>query len=139
MPIQFHPKQGRVFSCDFRGNIYPEIDKIRPVVIFTPKYAQRPDLVAVVPLSTTAPAKICSYHFILESNPVPDEDPNKKVWAKCDLIQNVVFARLTGYWSEVINGKRQYLDVRISEGDMLKMKKAVIYSLGFSGLTEHIN
>jgi mRNA interferase MazF len=138
MPIQFHPKQGTVYACDFRGNIWPEIDKVRPVVILTPKYAQRQDIVAVVPLSTTAPANIHGYHVVLEKNPVPGEDEKLKVWAKCDLIQNVVFARLTGYWLEVVNGKRKYLTVHISDGDMLKIKKSVLYGLGFSGLTQHV-
>jgi len=137
MPLEFHPKPGQVFTCDFRGNIWPEIDKRRPVVIFTPKYAQRADLVAVVPLSMTAPPKICDFHCTLEKNPIPDAKPGK-VWAKCDLIQTVSFSRLTGIWREVINGKRKYLDLRVSDGDLLKIRKAVLHGLGFSGLTEHL-
>lgn len=138
MPIQHHPKQGQVYACDFRGNIWPEIDKKRPVVIFTPKYAQRADVVAVVPLSTTAPEHICDFHCTLERNPVPGEPEDIKVWAKCDMIQTVTFARLTGYWLEVVNGKRQYLNVTVSAQDFLKIKRAVLHGLGFSGLTAHV-
>ena len=138
MPINFHPKAGTVYECDFAGNIWPEIDKKRPAVIFTPKYAQRADLVAVVPLSTTAPPIIRDFHCLLERNPVPGEDPDIKVWAKCDCIQSVRFERLTGYWLEVIHGKRQYLKVVISPADLLKIQKAVLHGLGFSGLTKNL-
>ena len=139
MPIQYHPKPGQVFWCDFRGNIWPEIDKKRPVVIFTPKYSQRTDLVAVVPLSTTAPPTICDFHCLLEKHPFPaSAKKDEKSWAKCDLIQTVTFTRLTGYWEEVVDGKRKYLDCRISDADMLKIKKAVLHGLGLSGLTQYL-
>jgi mRNA interferase MazF len=138
MPIEHHPKPGQVFDCDFRGNIYPEIVKKRPVVILTPKYAQRADLVAVVPLSTTAPDKICEFHCVLEKNPVPGEDEAMKIWVKGDLVQTVTFTRLSGYWLEKVHDKRKYLTVRVSDADMMKIKKCVLHGLGFSGLTGHL-
>ena len=137
MSLQFHPRPGQVFTCDFRGNIWPEVVKRRPVVIFTPKWAQRADLVAVVPLSTTAPEHICDFHCILEKNPIPDGKVGK-VWAKCDLVQTVSFARLTGIWREVVHGKRKYLDLRVTEADMLNIRRAVLHGLGFAGLTAHL-
>lgn len=137
MAIEYHPKPGQVLTCDFQGNIWPEIIKRRPVVILTPKYAQRADLVAVVPLSTTAPERICDFHCVLEGNPIPDGKTGK-IWVKGDLVQTVTFSRLNGIWQGHQYGKRNYLKLFVSEADMLKIRKCVLYGLGFSGLTEHV-
>jgi mRNA interferase MazF len=81
-----------VVACDFRGNIAPEIVKLRPVVIISPNHIRRPGLYAVVPLSTTPPDPICNYHHRLIGNPIPGK--TGEVWAKCDLIASVAFDRL---------------------------------------------
>lgn len=56
MPLSYYPSPGEIVLCDYAtGFIPPEMVKLRPVVIVSPRLRKRGDLVAVVPLSTTAP------------------------------------------------------------------------------------
>ena len=84
MAITFHPKPGQVLFCDFSGYVFPEIVKTRPVVVVSPSHLARPGLVTVVPLSTTVPDPVRSYHYKLQGNPVPGSTA-AETWAKCDL------------------------------------------------------
>lgn len=84
MALTFHPKPGVVLVCDFAGYVAPEMIKRRPVVVVSPAHLRRPNLLAVVPLSTTPPDPIAPYHYRLSGNPVPGSDATE-VWAKCDM------------------------------------------------------
>lgn len=92
MAINFYPKAGMVLMCDFSGNVPPEINKIRPVVVVTPPHVRRAELVAVVPLSTHPPQPVLPYHYRLISHPFPGAA--RVSWAKCDLVQSVSHERL---------------------------------------------
>jgi len=92
MALTIHPKAGMIVVCDFSGYMIPEIVKVRPVVIISPNHISRPGLCTVVPLSTTPPNPIQPYHYKLIGSPFP-HDPTD-VWAKCDLVASVSFARL---------------------------------------------
>jgi len=52
MSIPYHPEQGTILICDFKGFIDPEMVKRRPVVVVSPRLRQRGKLCAVVPLGT---------------------------------------------------------------------------------------
>jgi uncharacterized protein YifN (PemK superfamily) len=54
-PLPFHPGAGTVLVGDFRGFEPPELTKKRPVIVVSPKLPYRSGLVAIVPISTTAP------------------------------------------------------------------------------------
>jgi uncharacterized protein YifN (PemK superfamily) len=92
--IAFHPHTGTYLMCDFHGCVEPEINKKRPVIVVTrvPYRSQR--LCVVVPTSTTEPAHPQPYHVRLSRNYHPNEPDDMAVWAKCDLITNVSYARL---------------------------------------------
>jgi uncharacterized protein YifN (PemK superfamily) len=92
MSINFHPKAGMVLMCDFSGNVPPEINKTRPVVVVTPAHVRRRELSTVVPLSTKPPRFVLPYHHRLTSLPFPGAA--QEAWAKCDLVQSVSHARL---------------------------------------------
>jgi uncharacterized protein YifN (PemK superfamily) len=92
MSINFHPKPGMVLMCDFSGNVPPEINKTRPVVVVTPAHVKRRELSTVVPLSTKQPYRVQPYHHRLICQPWPGAAPES--WAKCDLVQSVSYARL---------------------------------------------
>ena len=92
MAINFHPRAGMVLMCDFSGSVPPEINKIRPVVVVTPAHVRRGELATVVPLSTAPPRPIYAYHHRLISASYPGAAG--EVWAKCDLVTSVSYARL---------------------------------------------
>jgi uncharacterized protein YifN (PemK superfamily) len=45
-PLPYHPKQGEVLCCDYSGLMPPEMrmDKIRWVVVISPKFLNRLEL-----------------------------------------------------------------------------------------------
>ena len=55
MTITYYPRAGDIFICDLGGFKPPEMDKVRPVIVVSPKLPHRGELVTIVPLSTTAP------------------------------------------------------------------------------------
>jgi mRNA interferase MazF len=136
--LPYHPKTGQVLYCDYHGCIYPEMDKKRFVVVISPKFGSRSDLCTVVPLSTTPPQTIEKFHHILSKDPYPDSPEGTKVWAKCDMLMTVSFARLSGWWDEKVEGKRVYVKLFVSKEDLLAIRKCVLYALGLGGLTQYL-
>lgn len=61
--------------------------------MISPVHLERFGLVTVVPMSTTAPEPVRSYHFKLPCNPLPG-GKDIDVWAKCDLVASVSLDRL---------------------------------------------
>ncbi len=91
----FHPKTGHVLICDFtRGFIPPEMIKRRPVVVISRTATHSSRLCTIVPLSTTAPQPIETWHVPLLINPLKSTHTEPKVWAKCDMLYTVSFDRL---------------------------------------------
>ena len=91
--LSFQPKPGSVVFCDFKGFIMPEIIKKRPVVIIA-KHKHSPELVTVVPISTTAPHVILQHHIEMEEQFCDLYLRGKKSWIKCDLVNTVSLERL---------------------------------------------
>jgi uncharacterized protein YifN (PemK superfamily) len=52
--------------------------------------------VTIVPLSTTAPKRLESYHHMFVLNPLPDKAA-LQCWAKCDMVATVSLKRLDRY------------------------------------------
>lgn len=129
--LRFHPHAGTILICDFRGMVTPEITKKRPVIVVTPRLAHRDGLAMVVPLSTTAPNHPQPFHVRLTRNYHPNEPVGLPVWAKCDLICSVSFARLDRF--EV--GKRKFEAPRASQEDLDNVRKGILSALGFVNLT----
>ena len=91
----FHPKTGHILICDFtRGFIPPEMIKRRPVVVISRTVTHSNRLRTIVPLSTTAPQPIETWHVPLSINPLKSTRTEPKVWAKCDMLYTVSFDRL---------------------------------------------
>ncbi len=55
MPIPFYPRAGQMFMCDFTDFREPEMTKVRPVIVISPKLPYRSEIVTIVPISLTAP------------------------------------------------------------------------------------
>lgn len=124
--------------CDFRGLIPPEMDKVRWVVVLSPKHLNRYRLAAVVPISTTAPDHESPWHVKLDKDPAPNGKDGAVVWAKCDMIMSVSYERLSGWWDGKVNGRRNYVKVHVSEDELRRVKRGVLYSLGLGGLGPQI-
>lgn len=133
-PLPYHPKQGEVLRCDYSGLVPPEMDKVRWVVVISPKFIGRSQLCTVVPLSTSPPERQEAYHVLLSRDPAPNAC-GKPVWAKCDMLMTVSFARLSAYHSgRNEQGKRNYLSLHISGEDLGKIRHAALASLGLAHL-----
>jgi uncharacterized protein YifN (PemK superfamily) len=106
--IGFFPKHGHVLVCDFStGFVLPEMVKNRPVVVISREDTHGRRLCTVVPLSTTAPSPIQPWHVLIQSNPMGEQSIATTVWAKCDMLYTVSFARLNKPHRKK-QGKREY-------------------------------
>ncbi|MEL7461694.1 MAG: type II toxin-antitoxin system PemK/MazF family toxin [Pseudomonadota bacterium] len=126
-PLPFHPRAGQLLVCDFSGFKPPEIGKVRPVIIISPKLPNRSGLVAVVPLSTTAPKKVLPYVCKLSKNYTPWGAPTDDSWAKCDLVMNIGLHRLSSFKV----GRRKFVTPQVSGDDLKAIRSAVLAGLGF--------
>ena len=97
LPLKFHPRAGQILVCDFSGFTVPEIVKKRPVMVVSPRLPHRSGIVAVVPISLTAPIHGEPYVVRLSKNYHPDERDDLPCWAKCDLLLNIGLYRLDGF------------------------------------------
>ena len=139
MSLLFQPKPRSILYCDFRGFIEPEIIKRRPVVVLA-SHKQNSKLVAVVPLSTTAPNVVEAHHHRLKQNPLPDSPANLEVWAKCDMLAVVSIERLDMVrTSRGPDGKRRYLTLQIGRDQFDAIRRGVVSALGLASLFQPPN
>lgn len=138
MPITFHPEPGTILLCDYStGFIEPEMVKRRPIVVISPKLKSRDFLCAVVPLSTTKPNQIEPYHYeLILERPLPHPFSEPVMWAKCDLVSTVSYARLGRFKAgrQQNSHKRKYIAPRISKEQLQLIQMAVLQGLGLSYL-----
>lgn len=130
MTLHFHPERGTILTCDFHGLIVPEIVKVRPVVIVSPRPRKKSGLCTLVPLSTTPPKDILPCHYkIILSQPLSPKWEELELWAKCDLLYTMSFERLDRFYSK-INGQRKYYDRKISEEHTANIMNSIRSYLG---------
>jgi len=133
MPIQYDLPPRTVLLCDYSkgGFREPEMVKRRPVVIVSPRLRHRSGLVTVVPLSTTAPARIADHHCqITLLQPLPGF-PALSCWAKADMVATVGFDRLDMFRTDRDQtGKRKYLMPQVSPDDFARIKDCIRAALG---------
>ncbi|MBD3786865.1 MAG: type II toxin-antitoxin system PemK/MazF family toxin [Sphingomonadales bacterium] len=129
MALSFYPRAGQIFVGDFTDLKIPEITKIRPVIVISPRLPYRSELVAVVPISTTAPAHSLPYVYKLSRNFTPWGDANTECWAKCDLVMNVAMRRLSAFKT----GRRQYVYPTLPPEELAAVRRAVLAGLGLDG------
>lgn len=140
MSLPYHPEQGTIVICDFKGSIDPEMNKRRPAIVVSPRLRQRGRLCAIVPLSTTPPSQIMPYHYKLHVEPVLPEPYNARFhWVKADMIYTVSFDRLSlPFNGKDAGGKRVY-DVRvIDKADLIKVQECILHGLGLTTLTAYL-
>ncbi|MDX8383863.1 MAG: type II toxin-antitoxin system PemK/MazF family toxin [Ghiorsea sp.] len=140
MALNYHPEQGTIVICDFKGFVQPEMVKRRPAVVVSPRLRSRGKLCVIVPLSTTPPSRVRPYHYKLHVDPVlPKPYSAKFHWVKADMVYTVSFDRLSlPFEGKDKSGRRSY-DVRvIDDADMLKIQEAMLHGLGLTKLTDYL-
>lgn len=128
--LKFQPAPGTVLVCDFRGYILPEIVKTRQVIVLW-KHKSNAKLVYVIPLSTTPPHDAALAHeFNSVLIPREGQDPNTKIWAKCDMVYTVSTERLS---MPVNRASRRAvkapININISTPDLVAIKGIVAKAL----------
>jgi uncharacterized protein YifN (PemK superfamily) len=121
---------GQIFISDFSDLKEPEMTKVRPVIVISPRLPYRSELVAVVPISTTAPKHNLPYCYQLSKNYHPMEADDLPCWAKADMITNIAYRRLNGFKV----GRRKWEIPNLSQDDLDAVRKAVLFGLGFGQL-----
>ncbi|MBL6762180.1 MAG: type II toxin-antitoxin system PemK/MazF family toxin [PS1 clade bacterium] len=127
MAINFYPRAGQIFICDFSHFSPPEMTKKRPIIIVSPRLKNRAKIVTIVPLSTTAPRVSDDYTVLLSKDYDPNGSGNKRVWAKCDMVLNIGTHRLNSYKI----GRRKYFTPETSGDDLERVRRGVLAGLGF--------
>lgn len=134
MALKFHPNQGTVVLCDYRtGFVVPEMVKMRPVVILSPRFRRRQNLCTVVPLSSQEPDPIEPYHHAVRlSRKLPKPWGAPYYWAKSDMVATVAFSRLhlIGDGRDPETGKRKYITDTVSDEDFQRIQECVRRALG---------
>ncbi|MEQ8282945.1 MAG: type II toxin-antitoxin system PemK/MazF family toxin [Parvibaculum sp.] len=130
MALNFYPRAGQIFVGDFSDLKEPEMTKVRPVIVVSPRLPYRSEIVAVVPISLTAPKHNLPYCFRLSKNYHPQEPDDLPCWAKADMLMNVATKRLSAFKI----GRRQYDYPTLIPEDLAGVRHAVLCGLGLDKL-----
>jgi mRNA interferase MazF len=126
MTISFVPSAGDVLMCDFDGFKPPEMTKLRPVIILSPRSRTAfPDTYIVVPTSRTPPASVEGWHCQLKRGSYSCFDQSVPIWAKCDMVTCIAARRL-----DRIKVAGRYNRVQIRRDDLNRVRQAVLHALG---------
>lgn len=142
MALSYHPRTGEIVLCNYNtGFIAPEMVKLHPVVVVSPRLRRRDNLVSVVPLSTTPPTPAELHHCQIAlaiALPKPFDAPI--MWAKCDMMATVALARLDRFRDGrgAGGGPRRFTTGKVSEAQLIEIRKAMLHGLGLGSLTIHL-
>ena len=132
MALMFHPEPGTVLMCNFdTGFRPPEMVKVRPVVVLSPRRRRGSALTTVVPLSTTPPNPVEPFHYRLNSVSLPGRLAARETWAKCDMLYTVSLERLDRVRiGKEPGGRRRYTAQKIEPADLAAIQRCVAIALG---------
>jgi len=129
VPLTFHPGPGTIVICDFSAGFRPpEMVKVRPVVVISPR-RRSVQLVTVVPLSSVAPVPAEPWHYQLPPGAYPPA--RGAIWAKCDVVATVGLARLDRVKAK-IQGRRVYQTFQLGDVDLAAILAGVRAALGLT-------
>ena len=137
MTVQFHPPPGTIVRVDLNeGFRLPEMRKRRPAIVLSPELPGRPRLCSIVPLSTTDPRVVRSYHHRLTFDPpLPWPYDSPEMWVKGDVVLTVAFHRLRHMFRDKDEEGNRIYDIRcLSEEEFLKVQQCVMRGLGMGHL-----
>lgn len=130
--IHYHPNRGEVLLCNYSGFKAPEMVKIRPVIIISPRFRSRKNLCTVIPLSTTMPKPIEDYHMqIAFPRRLPEPFNAEFHWVKTDMINTVSLDRLSLIrCGKLPTGQRKYYQEKATPEQLKQIEKRILISLG---------
>ena len=137
MAIEFALPVGTLVLCDYSQGGFqpPEMVKRRPAVIVSPRLPHRDGLCTIVPISGSFDGRALPY--VVELNlaiALPEPFQQQKVWAKCDMLATVSFARLDMFRTQRDHtGKRRYLKPRLEPEQLAAVRQGILNALGMSG------
>ena len=137
MTVKFHPQPGTIVRVDLNeGFRSPEMVKRRPAIILSPELPGRPRLCTVVPLSTTDPKVIRSFHYLLTLDPpLPQPYDSKEMWVKGDVVLTVAFHRLRFLNAGKDDDGRRIYDIRqLEDAEFAEIQRCVMRGLGMGHL-----
>lgn len=104
--------------------------KKRPVIVVSPRLPHRSAIVAIVPISTTAPKHELPFVVKLSKNYHPTEAKELVTWAKCDMLLNIGVHRLDAFKV----GRRKYTYPTLTPEDLAGVRNGIVYGLGMGHL-----
>lgn len=143
MALTFHPKPGTILMCDFSSGFKtPEMVKVRPVVVVSPKRKHCSGLCTVVAISTVTPTTIENWHYQIPKASMPQTQrfQANDSWVKGDMIYRVGFDRLDliKIGKEPGTGKRLYFKQGLGREQMKSIYSCVLHSLNLGHLPQHL-
>lgn len=126
MPLPFFPRAGQVLMCDFQGFNEPEMVKVRPIIVVSPRLPYRSEIAAIVPISLTAPKHDLPFCYRLSKNYHPEETDDLPCWAKADMLLNIGTYRLSGFKV----GRRKWTFPSLTAVDLAAVRPAILCGLG---------
>ena len=122
MALTFHPGPGAIVICDFStGFGAPEMVKVRPVVVISPR-RRTGQLATVVPLSSKEPERREPWHYPLRDGTYPPA--RSRMWVKADLVASVALDRLDRIMVRV-GGQRTYQVFQLDADELRNVHLAV--------------
>lgn len=142
MALKFHPEPGTILMCDFQNFRQPEMVKIRPVVVVSPRMKRCSGLCTVVAISTQEPSIREQYHLPIEPHLMPPlpKFQAKPSWLKGDMIYRVSFDRLNLIQldKDLVTGRRNYFKDVIDRQTMNMVYGCIMSSLNLGHLRQHL-
>lgn len=124
MAILYHPNPGTILTCDYTGLHVPEMVKIRPVVIVSPR-SRTNGLVTVIPISTTKPDPLLEWHYpLIFTKALSPNWPELEAWVMCDMLNTFSSKRLDRFHARLGN-ERKYYDRRVSDADLIAIRQGI--------------
>jgi mRNA interferase MazF len=139
MAIQFAVAAGTLLLCNYNtGFRPPEMVKLRPAIVISPRLPHRDGLCTVVPLSTTPPDRELEYVCkVTPPMPLPEPWDSPAMWVKADMLATVCFDPLDLFRTgRDHQGKRRYLHPRLPPDDLERVRRCVLRALGVVGQFE---
>jgi uncharacterized protein YifN (PemK superfamily) len=141
MGLKFHPKQGALVLVQFdKAFKEPEMVKTRPCVVISKEMKVRPDLLTVVPLSTTPPKPVMPWHAELDLGlELPPRWASRTCWIKGDMVYAIGFQRADLFrLGKAPDGRRIYQTEALSQDKLRMVQSCVLEGIGLSYLTKYI-
>lgn len=125
MALPYLPHQGEILVCDFDDfAMGAEMVKRRPIVVASRHDTHRGKMCTVIPLSTTPPDPVKSWHHQMPHLKIAGWQANGVIWAKCDMLASVSIERLNKPYIRTRHG-RSFVTHKLDAQDMAAVMQCI--------------